>query len=351
MRADVIRGAIALLMGVPLPVQAQGPDFSRPVWTSPVEFTSVASIRELSDGRLIVPDPGEREIKLLSAQGTLLSTNARRGGGPQEFQMPLWTLAMPGDTTWIVDREQERFLVLGPDGAPVRTVPWPRVDGGGLRNRVLADGAGHVIFAQDGLPRPGLTATPLLRWDTRSGRLDTLAAMRTQGVARFKMTFEGHEAFVTRVLPYAEGDGWAAGPDGSIAVIDPEQYTVRWRRPGGTVEAGRPIAYDPVPVTQADRDRYLNGENAATQAQLTFPAHKPAVHAFAAFISPAGELWTWRYGASGASGSIWDVIDRTGRRVRSVTLPGSRTIVGFGARTVYVIRTDEDDIEHLEAYR
>lgn len=345
------RWSLALLLGAPHPMAAQVPDFSRPVWTSPVEFTSVGAVRELSDGRMIVTDPGEREIRILGTHGALLGTNARRGGGPQEFQMPLWTLAMPGDTTWIVDREQERFLVLGPDGAPVRTVPWPRIDGSGLRNIVRADGTGRVVFAQDGLPRPGLTETPLLRWDPRSGALDTLATLRTQGVARFKMMFEGREAFVTQALPYAEGDGWAVASDGAIAVIDPERYVVRWRRPDGTLETGRPIPYDPVPVTQADRDRYLDGENAATQAQLTFPANKPAVHAFLVFVAPSGELWTWRYARAGAPGSTWDLIDRSGRRVRSVTLPGSRMIVGFGARTVYVVRTDDDDIQHLEAYR
>jgi hypothetical protein len=346
-----VRTSALFLVCVPLALRAQLPDFSHPVWTSPVEFTSVASVRELSDGRLIVPDPGEREIKLLSAQGTLLSTNAHRGGGPQEFQMPLWTLAMPGDTTWVVDREQERFLVLGPDGTAIRTVPWPRIDGGGLRSRVLADGAGHVIFTQDGFPRPGVTETPLLRWEPRTGKLDTLATLRTPSVARYKLMFEGHEALVTRALPYAEGHSWAAGSRGSIAVIDPEHYVVRWRSPTGALEAGRPIPFTPVPVTQADRDRYLEGENAATQAHLTFPAMKPAVRAFTSLISPSGELWAWRYGAATLVGATWDVIDQTGRRLRSVELSANREIIGFGARTVYVIRTDDDGIQHLEAYR
>lgn len=345
------RSSLALLCCLPLAAQAQRPDFSRPVWTSPVEFTSLASLRELSDGRLIATDPGEREIKILSAQGALLSANGRRGGGPQEFQMPIWTLAMPGDTTWIVDRDQERFLVLGPDGTPVRTVPWPRIDGGGLRSRVLADGAGNLVFTQDGLPRPGLTETPLLRWDPRSGKLDTLVSLRTQSVARYKTTFEGHEAFVTRALPYAEGDAWTVGSDGAVAVIDPDHYIVRWRDRDGSLLSGRPIPFTPVPITQADRDRFLDGEDAVTRSHLTFPANKPAIHAFVTFITPSGELWTWRYAPAGAPGSTWDVIDRSGGAVRSVTLPGPRAIVGFGARSVYVIRTDEDDIQHLEAYR
>jgi hypothetical protein len=44
-------------------------------------------------------------------------------------------------------------------------------------------------------------------------------------------------------------------------------------------------------------------------------------------------------------------MDRTGSKVGSVTLSGTRMVVGIGARTVCVIRTDADDIQHLEAYR
>ena len=38
-------------------------------------------------------------------------------------------------------------------------------------------------------------------------------------------------------------------------------------------------------------------------------------------------------------------------RKYSAALPGRREIVGIGARMTYVTRTDDDDIQHPEAYR
>jgi len=46
-----------------------------------------------------------------------------------------------------------------------------------------------------------------------------------------------------------------------------------------------------------------------------------------------------------------DVFDAAGRVVERVVLaPGSR-VVGFGRGTVYVARSDEDDLQHLELHR
>lgn len=348
-------GRLVLFVALFLPslatAQARKPDFSRPHWTSPVEFTSLGSIRELGDGRLIVPDPGEREIRLLDERGRFLGTIGRRGGGPQEFERPIWTIPLPGDSTLVVDRDQGRFLLIGPDARPVGTIPWPRIDGSGLRNRVQGNGDGRVLFAQDGLPRPGLTSTPLLRWDQARARLDTVTTIRTQGVVRFAARYEGQDVHVTRALPYDEGDAWVAGPGGVIAVIHPTTYVVEWFLPDGRHMTGTPIPFDRVPVTAADRDRFLHSESAATQAHLTFPDHKPAVSAFVAFIAPSGELWARRLGVAGDSVATFDRIDRQGRRIDSIRLPPGRELLGFGRSLTYVVRTDENDVQWLEAYR
>ncbi|HVX88273.1 MAG TPA: hypothetical protein VG940_05045 [Gemmatimonadales bacterium] len=339
------------LVTAPLAAQRATPDFSRPVWRSPVEFTSAFSLRELADGRLIVSDPGEREIHLLDPRGRSLGTIGRPGGGPQEFAMPVWTLPQPGDSTLVVDRDQERFLLIGPDGKAVRTIPWPRIAGSGLRNVVRAQSDGRVVFTEDGLPRPGLTSTPLLRWDRSRGTLDTIATLATPGVVRYTMTYEGREAQATRALPYADGDGWAVGPAGEIAVIRPERYVVEWYLPDGRHVIGGPITAPRLRVTDADRARSTEGENPATVAHLTFPEYKPPVRPGMAMIAPGGELWVRRTEAPGDSVISYDRIDRNGRRVDTIRLPRRRMLIGFGRALTYLMHTDEDDVQHLEAYR
>jgi hypothetical protein len=47
----------------------------------------------------------------------------------------------------------------------------------------------------------------------------------------------------------------------------------------------------------------------------------------------------------------YDRFDAAGRLVGQVTLRPRSRVVGFGAGTVYVVRTDEDDLQYLERYR
>jgi len=336
-----------LLAPALLSAQGRAPDFSKPVWTSPIEFTELYWVRELSDGRLIVPDPGEGAIRLVGADGRLLGTIGRRGGGPQEFQIPLHPLALPGDSTLINDRDQQRFLLIGPDGKPVRTIPWPTLPlgGDGLRDQVRSDGRGNLYFPRSSF-QPDQVNTPILRWNVSSGRIDSVQVVGMAKRVRSKTTIDGHEAYSTRVVPYDEGDVWGVAPNGAVAVVRPREYLLEWRAMDGAIHRGTPIPYDGVPVTPAERtERFGPG------VDLPIPATKPAVTPLGITISPANEIWVSRYKAPGDSGSRWDVLDKEGRLLRSLTLPGRRRVVGFGRSLIYVVRYDEDDVQHLEAYR
>jgi len=346
MRASLV----AALLIVPGAVHAQGrvPDFSKPVWTSPVEFTMVISLRELGDGRLIVPDAGEREIKLLSPNGQLLGTIGRRGGGPHEFQLPLQAFPLPGDSTLINDREQQRFLLIGPDAQPVNTFAWPTVPNGGdgLQSLMSSDGQGNLYFPRSSF-RPDRGVTPLLRWKFGGHQFDSVQALAMQQVVRKKLTIDGQETFVTRVVPFAEGDYWAVAPNGAIAVIRPVEYRLDWRAADGTVTPGAPIPYRAVPVSTEDRSAVFG----AQAVDLPIPENKPAVSRLGILVAPNGAIWVSRYRIPGETGSRWDVLDREGKLQSALTLPGRRVIVGFGKTLTYVVFYDEDDVQHLEAYR
>jgi hypothetical protein len=45
------------------------------------------------------------------------------------------------------------------------------------------------------------------------------------------------------------------------------------------------------------------------------------------------------------------VFDRTGALVKQVVLNPNSRVVGFGKGTVYVARTDEDDLQYLQRYK
>jgi hypothetical protein len=342
--------ALLLAVGTPLAAQSYRGDFTTPTWTSAVEFSMAMSLRELSDGRLIVIDFGEGAIRLLAADGRLLHDIGRTGGGPKEFATPVWALALPGDSTLINDRDQQRFLLIGPDGEPVGTIPWPSFEAGGLQDRIDADGNGNLYFVRSVFPRTG-RSTALLRWRLRAPRADSIATVQTQVTVRSKTTIDGQEVHMTQAIPGIPGDGWAVGPAGELAVVDPERYIVTRRDSDGTTRQGPSLPFTPVAITTAEWNRMFGSLDALTRAQIHLPTTRPAVSTFDLRMAPNGELWALRTGQGGSQKRVWDIIDRNGRVARSVELSKDRTVVGFGKQNVYVVHTDEDGIQHLEAYR
>ena len=67
-------------------------------------------------------------------------------------------------------------------------------------------------------------------------------------------------------------------------------------------------------------------------------------------VSPDGEMWVERHVKAGAPRQ-YDVFGTGGERLRSMILPESRRIVGFGDGVVYLARTDEVDLQWLERYK
>jgi hypothetical protein len=337
-----------LLAPALLSAQGRAPDFSKPVWASPVEFTALYWVRELRDGRVIAPDPGEGAIRLLGADGRPLGTIGQRGGGPQEFQIPLHPLALPGDSTLINDRDQQRFLLIGPDAKPVGTIPWPAVPlgGDGLQDQVESDGRGNLYFPRSSF-QPDQVSTPILRWNVASGRFDSVQVVGMARRVRSKLTIDGHEVIATRVVPYDEGDAWGVAPGGEVAVVKPREYQLEWRGTTGAIHRGAPIPYRPAPITAEERTALFGPQ----VTDLPIPATKPAVTRAGILVSPTGEVWVSRYPAPGEEKGRWDILDKDGKLLRSLNLPGRRVIIGFGRSLVYVVRYDEDDIQHLEAYR
>ena len=79
--------------------------------------------------------------------------------------------------------------------------------------------------------------------------------------------------------------------------------------------------------------------------------NKPFFDASTVRMSLAGELWALRSRPAGDEIPVYDVFGADGRLTRRVTFPAKTRLVGFGDGTVYVARSDEDDLQYLERYR
>ncbi|HXE58579.1 MAG TPA: hypothetical protein VNK43_11315 [Gemmatimonadales bacterium] len=380
-----IRGVLALAAAVATPAVGQTRD-GKPLdlrLTTPeaefVEpFTVVTAVRELSDGRVLVSDLRENTLSLLDFRSGTARPVGRTGQGPGEFAYAGTLLPLPGDWTYLHDPANRRFLKIGPDGKAGETVSFPQGSGPGIMNPRI-DGKGRIYFQappfrggpdQD-LSRLGqVDSAPILRWDPGTRRVDTLGQVKIPSMNVKAEGGRNQRMVMIRAQPFAPQDGWAVAPDGRIAVVRVGDYHVEWWEPDGRRMVGPAYRHEPIKVTEADKKEWAEGMRSARPVVrvegggraappppmdftegVTWPEVKPPFVDQGIFLTPEGQLWVLRTRRAGDKIPTYDVFDRKGTKIGTVTLRPSSRVVGFGKGTVYVARTDEDDLQWLERYR
>jgi hypothetical protein len=379
-----------LALGVRAAVAQQVPTVAlgRPTATFDEPFTNLASVRELPGGKLIAVDPRDKVVSLIDLRSGSATRIGREGSGPGEYRFPSAVLPLPGHEALLVDPAQSRFLRVDPAGKVVETLSYPDGIAPGTRPHGT-DAAGRVYFegASLGLPGGGPDAgivaadsLPVIRWDRRSGKVDTLVMVKGPQM-RVSVSGTGSSRnFSVRRQPFSSRDGWAVGPDGRVAVVRSAPYRVDTRAPSGTRTRGAVLPAREIPVTQAEKDAFLeglqaerrsmavagDGRGAGGRATATpsgpqppppsaddfdWPATMPVFDGTSVQMSLTGELWALRSRPAGDPIPVYDVFNADGRLVRRVTVPEKTRLVGFGEGTVYAVRTDKDDLQYLERYR
>jgi hypothetical protein len=61
-------------------------------------------------------------------------------------------------------------------------------------------------------------------------------------------------------------------------------------------------------------------------------------------------MWIQRHLPATDSRARYDIADRRGVIVDHAELPKGGRIVGFGARSIYVVRLDSDDLQYLQRF-
>ncbi len=348
-------------------------------------FGLVLRIREMPDGRVLIADPLGQALALADLAAGTADTIGRVGQGPEEYRQPDAVYAFPGDSTLLVDLGNARLTVLGPDGSFGPTMPIaqgePRGPGLGGMMMVLpqdVDGRGRIYFQPPGF-RPG-AALPdsgfVVRMDRSTGTFDTVATVKLQELNRSTSGGAGNQSVRISAVPYSPRDGWAVAPDGRVAVVRSNGYYVEWIHPDGRVVKGPQVPFRPVPIRRAEKQEWVarrnNGiaigisiANGVRQTSFSrggsrggsdldrydWPDTKPAFNPTSARVDRDGNLWVERYGpANSARG--YDIFDANGALQARITLPAGRQLVGFGQEAaVYLVFTDEFDLQYLERYR
>ncbi|MFC1661314.1 hypothetical protein ACFL3S_07685, partial [Gemmatimonadota bacterium] len=108
------------------------------------QFYGIAGGHRFPDGRIAVVNSGSRSVRIYGEDGTFLQSFGQRGGGPEEFEMPVLA-GTRSDTLVIVDRAHHRLSLVHPDDG---FVGLARIsdDVGGFLNPAGTFANGHSVF-------------------------------------------------------------------------------------------------------------------------------------------------------------------------------------------------------------
>jgi hypothetical protein len=346
-------------------------------------FSQIVGIRELSNGRVMVADSRDKILQIIDFKGGTPKKIGREGSGPGEWLMLSRLLALPGDTTILPDQRNSRLLVIAPDGAPVRTISpaanpnvpaGVRLGGGGFTGARFVDAQGRLYYQETSFsfggsgPAAMPDSNPVLRYDIRTQATDTVAYLKVppRGPAQTQ-TSGGATVSMAAPLPFAPVNAWGVTPDGRVVVAHAADYHIELISGRGPGVIGPKVQYTPLPVNAAEKKAYLDEQKAlAGQRRIVvngvptaappppepteWPATKPPFAGNSVYTTPAGEIWIVRNRAANDLIPTVDVFNGEGRNIARVVLPKGTSLAGFGAKSVYLYRTDDDGLQYLQRY-
>jgi hypothetical protein len=337
-------------------------------------FGTVAAVRQLPGGKLLVNDIVKRQLTLLdpalgsatiiadSLSGTANSYGVRPGG----------LIAYYADSTLFVDPAGLSMFVIDPAGKIARVASVPRSqDAGALGSNLLGnpalDGRGRLVYrggfgrviagpaavsavksgagGGDAAARATSLAnmfeqpdtTALVRVDLATRKLDTAAFFK---IPKNKMNVQQSDKGImvsNEINPLQTVDDWAVLADGSIALIRGQDYHVDFIHPDGSVASSPKIPYDWQRLTDEDKVAIIDSAKTAFErARAAAPAGGNAVMAGPGGGAPGGGMvvMNFRMGDGAAGGGVKTGDAGSGPQVNFVSaneLPDYRPVFAQGS--------------------
>ena len=366
-------------------------------------FTQISAVRELRDGRVLVVDARDKVVQLLDLNTGSATKVGREGQGPGEYSLPMSIVALPGDSSAVFDPLNQRYLVIGPDGKPggffssrpdadddSRDAAGGRPGGGGpmrMTGFSMApprgtDRSGNIYVAGSPLRMGpdgpvGLDSAPLQRFDRAKRSLQTVGYIKLPK-GNTQVSGRGGDVSIRMggANPFTARDDWAVAADGRVAIVHASDYHVEWITPNGQRTAGPATPYNKTKLTNAhkkwwndNRRRNVQGlmitNNSGKMSASTapppagppeerddWPEYLPPFMGNSALqVAPNGQLWVLQTAASDDVLPTYDIFDAAGELAARIQLAKRSRVVGFGTNTIYVVRSDEDDLQYLQTYR
>ena len=367
------------------------------VYDSDFVFHEVVGASFLDDGRIVVGNSGTSELLFFAADGEFQEAVGRRGDGPGEF-LRIGAIGVgSNDTLFVFDRWNGRISVFDSYGTLARTAP---VDAESEIPQTMGQTAGPSVFLSpvgwttDGVfvasrtvsQRVALESTgmslpeespttesihqrrpeaELLFFDDRGTGLGAVSGLMGPERVSFVQRQSNSSSLTvgsTRVdVPFLRTLEAAVGW-GVVAFGNTDSYEIRLAYPDGQNIATIRRSLGAVEVTDADRDRWIEGElgkiddvgvrrsRRSLLETVVLPATLPAFGALA--VQEGGRVWVeeFRMPADALGPSTWRVYDLDGRDLGEAVLPAGFRPHSITGDEIIGVWTDDLGIEYLRVY-
>lgn len=327
-------------------------------------FGSIAAVRSLPDGSILVADRQGPIIRRYASTGEYMSDVGAPGSGPGEYASILGLEVLPGGEFVVWDPRNRRLNVYASDGTDLDSFP---VDSG--------------TFSSDVLHVDENSTSWVLATDVESGRLENgnfrqhyILVARSGEIMGQVPIPEDHEqpGFVLITpegarRPFMAGRPHSVAHEGRLVLGDNMAYTLDFLENGSTVRTlERP--YKPVETTGGEREQWNDVARRFTgRSGVTYPPTPGTKPAFRAIeVDSNGRIWVERYveadhrpqeGEGGRSSlewrepSVYDVIEPDGTFLGQVRLPFGAYFHDADGMNVYAEFSGEDDVPYVIRYR
>ena len=256
--------------------------------TSTDSIGSVAAVRQLPNGNVLVNDQARRRVVLLDpnmkiigivADSTSSTQNAYgvRAGG---------MIAYRGDSTLFIEPAGLSMLVIDPTGKIIRTMAAPRANDvqflvGGVLGNPGFDAQGRLVyrtmdFGMRGMrpPQPGqpfVMPTPpdssaLVRFDLATRKLDTVGFFKIpKSSVQMSQDANGGMRMSMTINPLPVVDDWTVLSNGSVAFVRGSDYHVDFIDAAGAKVSAEKIPYDWQRLTDDDKSRFIDSAKVAME--------------------------------------------------------------------------------------
>lgn len=344
------------------------------------EFTTIGSVRELPDGRVLINDPREVRIVVADLKTGTVQQIGRKGQGPNEYGVAANLMALGADSTLMVDGATHRWLLFSgaaivltlPPDAPILKAAKTFARGADARGNVWAIQS-RLDFDPLHMKAGTMMTSPtdseyVVRVNRATVKVDTVATARSaMSRVTIRADAQGKVTSASVMRPplsvYEEAalfaDGWFA-----IARLDP--YRVDWISPEGRVRKGQPLPVTPIKATKAEKDAYFERQQASqaaagrappapdVQRQLDalrdlFPDEFPPF-TNGLIAGGDGNLYLRHPVSMNFLESRYDIVDRGGKLIGVLVMGKNERVVAVTKTSVYVAWKDADDIERLRRH-